>query len=117
MIELQTIRRVDIRQIIRIKGILPKDRLPIEYTSNKSGQKCAFWKQIVDGKEVLVLRGLGYPLAHASILSGDTISEGGTVTEPAFQRLIEFMSRAGDRLHNINTCKKLGIGIKETIRI
>jgi len=27
------------------------------------------------------------------------------------------MSRAGDRLHSINTCKKLGIGIKETVRI
>lgn len=29
MIELQTIRRGDTRQIIRIKGILPKDRLEL----------------------------------------------------------------------------------------
>ncbi len=116
MIEIQTVRRGDTRQIIRIKGILPKDRLPPEYTSNKSGQKCAFWKEIV-GRDVLVLRGLGYQLAHASTLPGDTISEGSTITESAFQALIEFMNRAGNRLHNINTSKKLGIGIKETVRI
>ncbi len=107
MIELQTIRRGDTCQIIRIKGILPKDRLPPEYTSNKSGQKCAFWKEIVDGKEVLVLRGQG-------LIS---IGEGDTISEPAFQVVVGFMNRAGDRLHNINTCKKLGIGIRETVRI
>ncbi|MCJ7617208.1 MAG: hypothetical protein MUO43_11810 [Desulfobacterales bacterium] len=107
MIELQTIRRGDTRQIIRIKGILPKDRLPPEYTSNKSGQKCAFWKEIVDGKEVLVLHGHGL----ISIREGDTISES------AFQVVVGFMYRAGNRLHSINTSKKLGIGIRETVRI
>jgi len=107
MIELQTIRRGDTRQIIRIKGILPKDRLPPEYTSNKSGQKCAFWKEIVDGKEVLVLR------EHGLI----SIREGDTISEFAFQVVVGCMYRAGNRLHSINTCKKLGIGIKETIRI
>ncbi len=68
MIEIQTIRTehssklrikgMDTRQIIRIKGILPKDKLPREYTSNKSGQKWAIWKEIVDGKETIVLRSL-----------------------------------------------------------
>jgi len=107
VIELQTIRRGENRQIIRIKGILSKDKLPLEYTSNKSGQTCAFWKQIVGGKEVLVLRGQG-------LIS---IREGATISESAFQVVVGFMSRAGDRLYSINTCKKLGIGIKETIRI
>ena len=105
MIEIQTIRIGDNRQIIKIKGILLKDKLPPEYTSNKSGQKCAFWMEIVDGKEVVVLREIGYP----SIMEGDN--------ESAFQSIIQFMHRAGNRLHNINTCKKLGIGIKETVRI
>ena len=112
VIQLQTIRRGENRQIIRIKGILPKDRLPPEYTSNKSGQKCAFWKEIVDGKEVLVLRGQGR--GQSGLIS---IREGDTISESAFQVVVEFMSRAGDRLHSINTCKKLGIGIKETVRI
>lgn len=124
MIEIQTIRFKDSRRIIKIKGILPKDKLPPEYTSNKSGQKCAFWMKIVDGKEVVVLRGLGYPLwhivfhpDHASILPGDTICEGDRLDSVTFQRIIQFMHRAGNRLHNINTSKKLGIGIKETVRI
>jgi len=107
MIEIQTIRRGDNRQFIRIKGILPKDRLPPEYTSNKSGQKCAFWKEIVDGRDVLVLHGQGLI----------AFKEGDTISESAFQAVVGFMYRAGDRLHSINTCKKLGIGIRETVRI
>ena len=44
-------------------------------------------------------------------------TSGRGVGQSAFQVVVEFMSRAGDRLHSINTCKKLGIGIKETVRI
>jgi len=46
-----------------------------------------------------------------------SIREGDTISESAFQVVVGFMYRAGDRLHSINTSKKLGIGIKETVRI
>jgi hypothetical protein len=111
MINIQTIRKKDCRQIIKIKGILPNDKLPWEYTSNKSGCQEAFWKETVDGKETIVLRARGH------LIGNWNLSEGDTVPEPTFQSIIQFMRRAGNRLHNINAQKKFGIGIKETIRI
>ena len=119
MIEIQTIRRGNNRQIIKIKGILSKEKLPAEYISNKSGQRCAIWgAEYHDGKKVLVLRGHGKPLALATMLPGESeISEGDSVPENVFQELIDFMNCAGYRLHNININKKLGMGIKETVRI
>ena len=111
MIKIQTIRKKDCRHIIKIKGILPKDKMPWEYTSNKRGRQEAFWKEIVDGKETIVLRARGH------LIGNWNLSEGDTVPETTFQSIIEFMCRAGNRLHNINAQKKLGIGIKETINI
>ncbi len=110
---------MDTRQIIRIKGILPKDKLPREYTSNKSGQKWAIWKEIVDGKETIVLRSLPHTCYGVGKdgFEFTFVSVGDLISDRSFQSLIEFIHRAGNRLHNINTSKKLGIGIKETVRI